>query len=173
VGAQSAAREARQLAHLLGFGLIEASALENLAFAEAAAGEVAQAIAHAEAALELRASSQSQVWASKTLADLAVWHAARGNLTAARNHVRRLVADEKSIAGSTEWPEYCYWAAAQVFHLERKATEASRALDRAQQMLQTVADGLDGADRQSFLAIPWHVDIVAAAQRGVWPDPPR
>ena len=65
VGAQSVAREARQLAHLLGFGLIEASALENLAFAEAAAGEVAQAIAHAEAALELRASSQSQVWASK------------------------------------------------------------------------------------------------------------
>ena len=172
-GAQSAAREARQLARRLEFGLIEASALENLAFAEAAAGKLTKAIAHAEVALELRARSQSQVWASKTLADLAVWHAARGNLPAARAHVRRLLTDEKSIASSTEWPEYCYWAAAQVFHLEGNTLEASRALERARQMMQTVADGLDEADRQSFEAIPWHVDIAAAAQRGVWPDPPR
>jgi DNA-binding SARP family transcriptional activator len=172
-GAQSAAREARQLARRLEFGLIEAAALENLAFAEAAAGKLTKAIAHAEVALELRARSQSQVWASKTLADLAVWHAARGNLPAARAHVRRLLTDEKAISTSTEWPEYCYWAAAQVFHLEGNVTEAARALERARGMMQTVADALDTADRRSFEAIPWHVDIAAAAQRGVWPDPPR
>ena len=82
----------------LEFGLIEASALENLAFAEATAGKLTEAIAHAEAALEVRARSQSQVWASKTLADLAVWHAALANLPAARDHVRRMLADEKSIS---------------------------------------------------------------------------
>ncbi|MGB8909827.1 MAG: AAA family ATPase [Candidatus Cybelea sp.] len=172
-GAQSAAREARQLARRLEFGLIEASALENLAFAEATTGRLTKAIAHAEAALELRARSQSQVWASKTLADLAVWHAALANLPAARDHVRRMLADEKSIASSTEWPEYCFWAAAQVFRLAGNMPEASRALERARQMMQSAADGLDPADRESFAAIPWHVDIAAAAQQGTWPDPPR
>ncbi len=172
-GAQSAAREARQLARRLEFGLIEAMALEHLAFAEAAAGKLTKAIAHAEAALELRARSQSQVWASRTLADLAVWHAAVGNLPAARDHVRRLLADEKAISISTEWPEYCYWAAAQVSRLEGNMPEASRALNRAWQMLQDTAAALDPTDREAFAAISWHLDIAAAAQRGVWPDPPR
>ena len=79
-GAQSAALEALQLARRLEFGLIEASALENLAFAEAACGKLTQAVAHAEESLDIRARSQSQVWTSRTLADLAVWHAALGNL---------------------------------------------------------------------------------------------
>jgi DNA-binding SARP family transcriptional activator/tetratricopeptide (TPR) repeat protein len=172
-GAQSAAREAGQLARRLEFGLIEASAFENLAFAEAAAGKLAKAIAHAEEALELRARSQSEVWASKTLADLAVWHAASGNLLAALDRARRLLADEKNISSSTEWPEYCYWAAAQVFRLAGNTLESSRALERARQMMQAAADGLDAADRDSFAAIPWHVDIATAAAQGVWPDPPR
>jgi DNA-binding SARP family transcriptional activator/tetratricopeptide (TPR) repeat protein len=171
--AESAAREARQLAQQLGFGLIEASALENLAFAEAAAGKLADAIAHAEEALEVRARSQSQVWASKTLADLAVWHAALANLPAARDHVRRLLIHEDEISDSTEWPEYCYWAAAQVFRLEGNLPEAARALDRARAVVQTAAESLDAVDRESFAAISWHVDIAAAAQRGIWPDPPR
>jgi tetratricopeptide (TPR) repeat protein len=172
-GAQSAALEARELAQELEFGLIEASALENLAFAEAAAGKLTDAIAHAETALEVRARSQSQVWASKTLADLAVWHAALANLPAAHNHVRRMLADEKGLPDTTEWPEYCYWAAAQVFRLEGNMPEASRALDRARAVVQAAAEGLDATDRESFSAISWHIDIAAAAQRGIWPDPPR
>jgi DNA-binding SARP family transcriptional activator/tetratricopeptide (TPR) repeat protein len=170
-GAQSAAREAVALARQLEFGVIEASALENLAFAEAAAGNLPEAIANAEAALEVRARSQSEAWASRTLADLAVWHAACGNLAGARDYVRRLLADEKSISTSAE-PEYCYWAAAQIFHLEGKTAEASRALGRARQMIAATAEGLDPADRTSFQAIPWHADV-AAAVRGAWPDPPR
>jgi DNA-binding SARP family transcriptional activator/tetratricopeptide (TPR) repeat protein len=172
-GARSAALEARELAQQLEFGLIEASALENLAFAEAAAGKLSDAIAHAETALEVRARSQSEVWSSKTLADLAVWNAALANMPAAHDHVRRLLADEKGFPATTEWPEYCYWAAAQVFRLEGKLPEASRALDRARQVVQAAAEGLDADDRESFAAISWHVDIAAAAQRGVWPDPPR
>ena len=162
-GAQSAAREALELARRLEFGLIEASALENLAFAEAAGGKLSQAIAHAEEALDIRARSQSQVWTSKTLADLAVWHAAQGNLAAARDCVRRLLAGEKAILTSTEWPEYCYWAAAQVFRLDGNMPEALRLLERARQTMQATADGLDAADRESFAAVPWHADIAAAA----------
>ncbi len=172
-GAQSAALEARELAQQLEFGLIEASALENLAFAEAAAGNLTDAISHAEMSLEVRARSQSVVWASKTLADLAVWHAALANLPAAHEHVRSLLANEKGLPDTTDWPEYCYWAAAQVFRLEGNLPAASRALDRARAIVQAAAEGLDAEDRASFAAISWHVDIAAAAQKGVWPDPPR
>jgi DNA-binding SARP family transcriptional activator/predicted ATPase len=172
-GAQSAALEARELAKELEFGLIEASALENLAYAEAAAGNLTGAIAHAEMALEVRARSQSVVWASKTLADLAVWHAALANLPAAHDRVRSLLANEKGLPDTTDWPEYCYWAAAQVFRLEGNLPEASRMLDRARAIVQAAAEGLDAEDRASFAAISWHVDIAAAAQKGVWPDPPR
>ena len=171
-GAESAAREARELAQKLEFGLIEASALENLAFAEAAAGKLTDAIAHAETALEVRARSQSEVWSSKTLADLAVWHAALANMPAAHDHVHRLLADEKGFPDTTEWPEYCYWAAAQVFRLEGNLPEAARALERARAVVQTAAESLDAADRESFAAISWHVDIAAAAQQGIWPIPP-
>ncbi|MGC9992965.1 MAG: hypothetical protein ABSD52_11300 [Candidatus Cybelea sp.] len=170
-GAQKAAREAVALARQLEFGVIEASSLENLAFAGAAAGDLTEAIAHAEAALEVRARSQSEGWASKTLADLAVWHAASGNLRAAGDYMRRMLADEKSILASSG-PEYCYWAAAQIFHLESKTPEAARALARARQMIAATADGLDPADRASFESIPWNSDVAAAA-RGAWPDPPR
>ncbi len=172
-GARSDAREALELARRLQFGLIEASALENLAFAEAADGKLSQAIAHAEKALDVRARSQSQVWTSKTLADLAVWHAAQGNLAAARDCVRRLLDGEKAIPTSTEWPEYCYWAAAQVFRLDGNMPEALRLLERARRTMQATADGLDAADRESFAAVPWHADITAAAGANVWPEPPR
>jgi hypothetical protein len=86
--------------------------------------------------------------------------------------VRHLLANEKGIADTTEWPEYCYWAAAQVFRLDGNMPEASRALDRARAVVQAAAEGLDDDDRESFSAISWHRDI-AAAQRGIWPDPPR
>jgi hypothetical protein len=39
--------------------------------------------------------------------------------------------------------------------------------------VKAAAEGLDAADRESYAAISWHVDITAAAQQGVWPDPPR
>jgi DNA-binding SARP family transcriptional activator/tetratricopeptide (TPR) repeat protein len=171
-GAQSAAREAVALARQLDFGVIEASSLENLAFADAAAGDLRAAIAGAERALEVRARSQSQGWESKTLADLSVWHAASGNLPAARDYVRRMLADEKNIAASSD-PEYCYGAAAQIFRLDEKMPEASRALDRARAMMQATSRELSEVDRASFEAIPWHVDIAAAATQGVWPSPPR
>ena len=93
--------------------------------------------------------------------------------TAARAYVRRLLAGEKAILTSTEWPEYCYWAAAQVFRLDGNMREALQLLDRAHQTMQATSEGLDAADRESFAAISWNADIAAAAHSGVWPDPPR
>jgi tetratricopeptide (TPR) repeat protein len=172
-GARQAAESALNLARELGFGLIEASVLENLAFAEAKAGDFARAIELTEASFELRSQSESQVWSSTTLANFAIWHAALGNLPAARDAVRRLLAADEAIMRATDWPTHCYWAAAQIFHAAGESAEATRALEQAKRMMLAAAEGLEPEDRESFLALPWHVDLANAVKAGVWPDPPR
>jgi DNA-binding SARP family transcriptional activator/tetratricopeptide (TPR) repeat protein len=172
-GAREAGDLSLKLAHDLGYGLFEASALENLGNAEAADGDYARAIELAEASFALRSHSESQVWSSKTLADVAIWHAAVGNLAAARDAIARMLADEDAIMRGTEWPTYCYWAAAQIFHAAGEPREASRVLDKARRLLVTTSRELEPEDRERFLAIPWHADLTQAAASDVWPDPPR
>ncbi len=36
----------------------------------------------------------------------------------------------RKIVAGTDFPTYCYWAAAQVFHREGRAAEAARALEK-------------------------------------------
>ncbi|HEV3091871.1 MAG TPA: AAA family ATPase [Candidatus Cybelea sp.] len=168
-GSQVAIDEARRC----GFGLLEASALENLAYATGAAGEYVRAIALAEQSFEVRSRSESQVWSSKTLADVAIWHAALGNLPAARDAVRQLLSDEDAIVRATEWPAYGYWVAAQILRLDGAPAESKRALERANALMVTSALELETEDREQFLGIPWHVDIAAAVATDRWPEPPR
>jgi predicted ATPase/DNA-binding SARP family transcriptional activator len=172
-GAREAAELALERARQLGFGLTEASVLENLAFAEGVAGDYARAIALTEASFELRSRSESQVWSSTTLANFAIWHAALGNLPAAREAVQRLLADDDAIMRATDWPTHCYWAGAQIFRAAGDSAQAASALERARRLMLTTAEELEPADRASFLAIPWHVDLMEAVSHGVWPDPPR
>jgi hypothetical protein len=168
--AREAAGKALEDARLHGFGLIEASILENLAFAEATAGEFNHAIELAEESFALRARSQSEVWSSKTLADVGTWYAKVGNLTAAVQTVRRLLSDEEAIARGSDWPSYCYWSAAQVLHAARDDASATRALECARRVMQISSDALDPEDRASFLALPFHCDIARTAASGEWPD---
>ncbi len=171
--ARRAAGEALEASRELGFSLIEAAVLENLAFAEGAAGDYADAIAHAEASLEVRARSQSQIWSAKTLADLAIWQAALGNLERAREYAQRMLASEETFLRSTEWPQYCYWAAAQVFRLLGDRATAARMLKQAKQIMESTAQELDPEDREHFLGIAWHRDIAEAVRYDAWPIPPR
>ena len=171
-GARQAGELALDLARRMGFGLAEPSTLENLAVAEGAAGEYVRAIEMAESAMQLRSTSDTLMWTSKTLADLAIWYAALGNLPAAREAVRRMLADEDAILNNADWPPYCFWAAAQVFHLDGKPAEAARALERAKRLMQAFADELEPEDRQRYSALFWHTDV-RAALAGTWPDPPR
>jgi DNA-binding SARP family transcriptional activator/tetratricopeptide (TPR) repeat protein len=172
VGARDAAERAISLARRLELVLIEVSAQENLAFVEAREGRLERAVALAEKAIADRARHGSDVWSSKTLADVALWYALLGEMDEAREAVRRLLADDDAVATGTEWPQYCYWAAAQVLRLDGKPDEARAALDRARAIIAATADRLEADDRLQFLSIPWHTDI-AAAERGEWPDPPR
>jgi tetratricopeptide (TPR) repeat protein len=169
--ARTAARNALEDARLHGFGLIEASILENLAFAEATAGNYHRAIELAEESFALRARSQSEVWSSKTLADVGTWYAKVGNFTTAVQTVRRLLSDEEAIARGSDWPAYCYWSAAQVLHAAGDSEAASRALECARRIMQISSDALlDPEDRASFLALPFHCEIARTAATGEWPD---
>ena len=172
-GARAAAEEALALARSLELALNEASVLENLAAAEAEAGNLERALEVAESSFAARSRSDSSVWSCKTLADAAIWHARLGNAAAARDAVARLLADEEGIVAGTDFPTYCYWAAAQVFHREGRAGEAARALEKGRRLMQATADDLEAADREQYLAIRWNADLLRAARAGEWPDPPR
>ncbi|HYL26736.1 MAG TPA: AAA family ATPase, partial [Candidatus Nitrosotalea sp.] len=162
--------KALEIAREHGFNMLEASTLENLAAAEGAAGEYARAIEYARTSLELRSRNKSQVWWGNTLADIALWEAALGNLPAARAAVELLLSDEDAISRGSDWPEYCYWAAARIFHLEGRPAEARRALERARHVMLQAANELEPEDREAYMAIPFHVALRRAAENGVWPN---
>ena len=171
-GAREAGEAALELARRLEFKLAEPSTLENLAVAEAVAGNYARAIELAQSSLAMRSSSGTQVWSAKTLADLALWHAALGDRAEARDWVSRLLENENAIVTGADWPSYCYWAAAQVFHLAGDESQASKMLQRARRLMNEMVDGLESEDRERFLAIRWNVDLTNAVG-GAWPTPPR
>ncbi|MBV8531873.1 MAG: hypothetical protein JO104_11180 [Candidatus Eremiobacteraeota bacterium] len=156
-----------------GFGLLEAAVLENLAMTEAAAGDLKRAIALAQESFELRSRSHSETWSAKTLADVAIWQARSGDMLAAGAAVKQLLADEEAIKDGSDWPSYCFWAAAQVIRLLGEDGEAARLLTRAHGAMQNEAMDLEDEDRASFLALPFNRDIASATAGGSWPDPPR
>jgi hypothetical protein len=172
-GARAAAQEALTLARSLELGVNEASILENLAFAEGKAGNFERALELAKSSFEARAPSQSQICSCKTVADTAIWHARLGDVPAARAAVHRLLADENAIVEGTDFPTYCYWAAAQILHLDGRTADASRVLAKGHRLLQSTADDLDAEDRAQYLSIPWNADLLRAIEADVWPDPPR
>jgi len=172
-GARAAADLALRDARRQGFGVLEASIMENLAAAEGVAGKFDRAIELAVASFDLRTRSESGVCSVKTLADIALWHARCGDVAAARGAVTRLLADERAIARGADWPSYCYWCAAQILRLTGDAAGAKRALERARRIMESSAKALEAEDRASFLNLPFHRDVAAVAAGGAWPDPPR
>jgi len=167
-GARDAGHRALELSRERGFEWFEASTLENLALAEAQAGEYKRAIEMANASLALRRRLESAVWSGNTLADLAIWYLTLDDVPAALEAVRQLLTDDQAVHG-IDWPAYPFWAAARVFHRAGHAREAARALDRAGALLLEVADGLQPEDRASYLAIPFHADLLRVRETGDWP----
>lgn len=165
--------EALRLSRGRGFRNMEASTLENLALAEGVAGQYARAVEYANASIELRSTLQSEVWSGHTLANIAIWQTRLGNLEAAREAVVQMLADDDALNRGNEWPAYIYWVAAQVRRRDERSAEATALLERANRVMLKTASEFDEADRTSFLALPWHVDIAEAVATGVWPDPLR
>jgi DNA-binding SARP family transcriptional activator/tetratricopeptide (TPR) repeat protein len=145
--AREAAKRASALADELDFAMQKASIVENLAFAEAQTGNFELAIALAKESLERRRTFESNVHSVKTLADMAIWQAGVGNLSAAREAIQELYQHEDEFVNATDFPTYCYWAAAQIFHIDGRATDERRALQKARQIMQTVVQELEDVDR--------------------------
>jgi tetratricopeptide (TPR) repeat protein len=171
--AREAARRGAALAEQLDFAMQKPSIVENLAFVEAQTGNIERAIALAEESLEQRKRFESNVWSCRTLADLAIWQANVGNLPAAREAIRQLYEHEDEIVNATDFPTYCYWAAAQIFHIDGRVAEERHALQTARRIMHTVTEELGNEDRAQYLAIPWNADLIRASDSSEWPSPPR
>jgi DNA-binding SARP family transcriptional activator/tetratricopeptide (TPR) repeat protein len=166
--------EALELSRAMGFRLLEAAALGNLADAEAANGEYAAAIDSLERSLETWGQTEAAernrgIHSSQ----LALWLAALGDLAAAREHARRALEREATFDKISFWPQACYWSLAQAFRACGDAAEAASALDKAYTLTRAGLEDLDAAEREHFLSLPWHRDLIPAFERDEWPNPPR
>jgi DNA-binding SARP family transcriptional activator len=159
-GAKSSATKAIELLRRFNYTTEEASCLENLAFAEGSAGEYAEAIRDMERAIAMRDETGMQSWIAKPLADLALWYLELGEVTKARSTIARMLEREASIEESTMWPQCCYWAAARVFEATGERQSHARTLKRARELVARVAESLEPADRETYLAIPWNRELL-------------
>jgi tetratricopeptide (TPR) repeat protein len=149
----------------------EAPALENLAEAESVIGDYPAAISTMLAALAKRREIGSAVCVGWDLAHLSVWYARLGDLQSARTHIATMLASEDTIRIGNAWPQYCYWAAAQIYRLSGDAVDADRLLDRASELMMEQARNCPTPERRdAFMALTWHRDIAAARHSGIWPE---
>lgn len=155
--------EAFELARAAGYRVLEASALEDVAYAEAGGGEYAAAIEHMTTALRLRDETDSTAWNGVSYAFLALWSAAAGRLDEARVWVARAYELEHTLASASPWPQACYWAIARTLRTCGDEAGAVKAFDRAHELTLAALASLDGVERGSFLALPWHREVLAAA----------
>ena len=173
VRGKTLAQEALDQARAIGYAVLEASALEDLALAHATGGDYPAAIAAMERAVAMRTETSSIAWTGMTLAQLALWYVNTGAADRGRACIDRMLAAEDAIARATPWPQICYWAAAQVYRACGDATAARSALERAVTVLTAELERIDEADRARYLAIGWHRDMFAALERDEWPAPAR
>jgi DNA-binding SARP family transcriptional activator len=165
------AREAVALTREVGFRLLEAAALGNLADAEAASGDYAAAIVHMGESLATWAETdQADRNVGVGSANLAVWSARVGDLTAARRYAERALECQATFAAINFWPQSSYWEIAQAFRACGDAEAAAGALGTAYSLTQNAVEQLDEAQRDMFLSLPWHRELIAAAERDVWPS---
>jgi DNA-binding SARP family transcriptional activator/tetratricopeptide (TPR) repeat protein len=172
-GAVQAARthtaEALALAREWGYRVLEASALEDVAYAEAGGGDHAAAIAHMESALALRAETGSETWNEVSYVHLALWKAAVGDMEAARGYASRAFEHEETLAQITPWPQGCYWPLARVLHACGEEVRAAQLRERANAMMLAAAEALDPSERETFLALPFHRELREAVETKRWP----
>jgi tetratricopeptide (TPR) repeat protein len=165
------ALEAVELARSSGYRLLEAAALGNLADAEAVAGEYAAAIDHVKQSREIWAETNPGL--PNEDAHIALWSAVLGDLATARVHAFRALEGDAAFRDTSFWPQERYWSVAQALHACGETEAAANALERARALTAAALDQMDEPEHERFLALPWHRDIIAAAEHGVWPDPPR
>ena len=169
-GARRLAHEALDVAREIKIPLFEGAALANLGNAERAAGNFEDGLAHILEGLRLREAVLDPSDLLDDRCDLAVVHLQRGDIPRAVEVTDGLSAIADRSTDGAFWPQYCFWAAAQVRRAAGDDVRASALLAKA----VVVRDGFgssiaDVATRQAFFALPLNEEIAAAAERGEWP----
>ncbi len=172
VTATQHASEAVEVARSMGYRLLEAAAIGNLADAEAVAGDYSAAIGHAKESMAIWAGSSDKDQGG-TDAHVALWSAALGDLDEARTYAFRALERHEQFGASSLWPQECEWCLAQAFRACGEGQIAADALARAHALMLKALEQIDPEDKAGFLELPWHRGIVTAVETDVWPDPPR
>jgi predicted ATPase/DNA-binding SARP family transcriptional activator len=163
--AESALADAREL----GLHLIEAAALSNLGNAERELGEHAAALAHMREAIAIR-KRLGRPATFEELGDLALAQLEAGDLAGSRITADDVVVQLPDSTENTVWPHYCLWAAARIFKACGADLQARAALDEAAALVQRQLDAMtDPASRAAFVKLPAVRQILAAAERDLWP----
>jgi tetratricopeptide (TPR) repeat protein len=168
------ALDAGRVALELGTGLGNARRLinvyERLAFAELGRGEWTSALGYLASAIALCNGTEDSRSGKSPLALTAFARMKLGKLKAARAAIDEMLRGEPYDAGVTEWPQRCDWIAAQVFRASGDPRRAKEFLERAHTRTLAERNALEEPYRSTFLALPWHREIVAAAERNEWPS---
>lgn len=168
--AQAAGARSVDLARAMHSELYEAYALSNLATAERELGQLAQAIAHMEAATTLRRKFGQAVELATDLSDLTIAYLRAGNLKAARATIGELLAIFAADPEHMTYPQYILWTAAQTYQALREPEQAQQFLVQAHAALQAKAAAIpDPASRATFLQMLVNRELLAAHERGEWP----
>ena len=168
--AKRLALEALDGAREIKFPLFEGAALSNLGNAERADGDVEAGLKHLLEGLRLREAVLDATDILDDRCDLSLAYLQAGRLKEATAAADLLLkAADVSTAGAF-WPQYCYWAAAQVRRATGAAAEAKALLDRAVAVKNEFAEKIaDAQTRAAFLALPINLELSAAAERDEWP----
>ena len=66
--------------------------------------------------------------------------------------------------------QVCPWSAAQIMRACGETEAARRELERAYELVVSLAENLVGEARTRFEAVPWNSEILAARDRDEWPE---
>jgi DNA-binding SARP family transcriptional activator/energy-coupling factor transporter ATP-binding protein EcfA2 len=168
-GAKESAQRAVELARALRIPSLEATAIANLGDAERDAGETSAAIDHLETAVAMLRGQHRPLDYVELLAGLAVAYVRARDVESARTVLEELLTHEASIE-SAHRPQYCFWAAAQVYRACAQKDRCVQMLRRSHAILEASAAAMDDArTRVAYLSQPFNCEIVAAQTRDTWP----
>ena len=172
--AKAAALRGLELARAMKSLVYEANALAGLGAAERELGELPAAITHMEAGLALRRQLDQPANLGADLCDLTIAYLRAGNLPAARQAAGEMLAIYDAAADHMLHPEYILWASAQTYHALGEPDRAQALLEQAHAVLQKAVAAIpDPESRATILRLPFNRELLAACERGAWPDVSR
>jgi len=163
-------REALEHGSRLGNARRLITVYERLAHAELGRGEYASALEFLTSALALCDGAEDTRSRKFALALTAFARMRLGEPQTARRAIDEMLRGESYDTGVTEWPQRCDWIAALVMRATAEPQRANELLERAHARTMAESSVLEEPYRSTFLALPWHREILAAAERGEWPD---